>query len=246
MSTLSFSDGEELVLRCLTESSSQESIVVQWYRQGNDKEEILVIDSGDQSIPFPDDLQGRTKFSETNFTLTISALSPDDESVYWCVVLEDILFSDEDYPELEESSEDAVDTTEGEPNSKAEGGVEGEDYNGQFEDDKCFSRHEVRLIYRPSSHGRAGSSSGTDTGRGPESATPGPATPGPATPGPDPSSNATLFGVVGGIIGLVVIGALIGIVFKLKAKRTEDTASKVKYSESDGEVAGLAPEKNKP
>lgn len=222
---LKFSDGDEVDLKCLPEEGH---FSIQWYRQHGPDEDTLLVDSGDPSIPFPEDLRGRATFSEETFTLTISRLTPEDNRTYWCVVLEEITFLEEYNPAIDDEEDSEG---EGDTDSKAVG--ENEDYNAWEDEDKCLSRQVSHLIYKAPKDPRSGPKSTSKSESDPE---------------PESTTNPAVFGIVGGVIGLVILGAVIATVFKIRAKKRHDQARKdpVQYIGSEGEVAGLAPQNNRP
>ncbi|KAL2093458.1 hypothetical protein ACEWY4_010770 [Coilia grayii] len=231
--TMKFEEGEKVVLTCMPEEGQ---FSVQWYREDGPNEEALLADSGDPSILFPKDLEGRALFSEEKFTLTISRLTPADSRKYWCVILEEVEFTDGDYEGGEGGDEDNGEGPEVDIEFEAEGEAGGdaeEDFGGSWdEEDKCLSRRAITLIYKNYKDSR------------------GFEPPEPAEPtepsDPEPATNPAVFGIAGGVIGLVVLGAVIGAVLKVRAKQKQHQSGKVKYVGSGGEVNGLAPEKNKP
>ncbi|XP_041966582.1 uncharacterized protein LOC121724236 [Alosa sapidissima] len=248
-----FSEGGEVVLECMLQEGQ---FSVQWYRQNGSHEETLLSDSGDPSIDFPQDLQDRAAFSEEKFTLTISRLTPKDNRTYWCVVLEEIVFTDEDYTDVSvEGNEDNAEVDAEVDTNDDVAGESGEFGNTWEEEDKCLSRRVIHLVYKASldptgGSGKSGSGKGfdkdgPDKGRSLPSPGPDPFQPGPE-PEPEATTNPLVFAVAGGVIGLIVVGAVIAIVFKMRAKKNHEQAGKVECSIEKGEVAGLAPEKNRP
>ncbi|KAJ0069379.1 hypothetical protein NL108_004205 [Boleophthalmus pectinirostris] len=96
--------------------TSEDSYMVQWYRRQKSGEHELMFDSGDDSVPIPEDLSGRITLTKDE-QLIMSNVKRADEGMYWCVVLKGMLYlEDEDYSNGEEGEEidesDYEDTTD--------------------------------------------------------------------------------------------------------------------------------------
>lgn len=128
---------EEVTLHC--DIGQEDSYIVQWYRKEASGQQELIYDSGDESVPIPEDLRGRVNVSEDG--LTLSHVERKDEGMYWCVLLKGMVFlepEDEDYddevlPEDEEEGE--------------EGQEEGTD-DPWIEEDRCIFKQETYLCVR--------------------------------------------------------------------------------------------------
>lgn len=90
-----------------------DSYMVQWYRRQELGQQELIFDSGDDSVPLPDDLRGRVTLSGEDSELTLLEVKRADEGLYWCVVIKGAVFFD-DEDEYTDEYEDEDDSEWGE------------------------------------------------------------------------------------------------------------------------------------
>lgn len=127
----------EVTLQC--DIGQVDSYMVQWYRRRASGQQELICDSGDESVPFPEDLRGRVKLWDEDSALTISRVERADEGLYWCVVIKGAVILEDDEEYIDEYDEE-----EGE----GEGSL-----NTDWED-KCLFKQEIFVSVRQS-HSRA-------------------------------------------------------------------------------------------
>lgn len=120
----------EVTLKC--DIGKVDSYMVQWYRRQASGQQELICDSGDESVPLPEDLRGRVKLWDDDTALTISHVERADEELYWCVVIKGaVILEDDEY--IEEYDEE---DEEGEGN-----------LNTDWED-KCLFKQEIFVSVR--------------------------------------------------------------------------------------------------
>uniref|UniRef100_A0A3B4AHB0 Ig-like domain-containing protein n=1 Tax=Periophthalmus magnuspinnatus TaxID=409849 RepID=A0A3B4AHB0_9GOBI len=87
-------ENEGVTLYC--DISDADSYMVHWYRRLTPQQPELMYDSGDESVPIPEDLRGRWKISDDDSAFTLLNARREDEGVYWCVVLRGTIFLEDD------------------------------------------------------------------------------------------------------------------------------------------------------
>lgn len=190
-------EGESAMLNC--DVGKDVSQTVQWHRREPSGKNELIHDSKDETVPIPEDLRGRLSPSENGSSLTISHLEAKDQGTYWCVVLLDHWFLEDD-DDYKEDYED-------------EGAGEDEFSNDLYWDDtqKCIFKQETRLTSIPYSVRISE-----------------PATSKPETSLTDPSGVSNVTGyAVGGVVVvlLLVFGGIVAVIAKkrrAKAKATKN------------------------
>ncbi|TNN68022.1 Ig lambda chain V-V region DEL [Liparis tanakae] len=188
-------EGESALLNC--DVGKDVSQTVQWHRREPSGKNELIHDSKDETVPIPEDLRGRLSPSENGSSLTISHLEAKDQGTYWCVVLLDHGFLEDDDDDYKEDYED-------------EGAGEDEFSDGLYWDNtqKCIFKQETRLTSIPINV------------RIPE-----PATSKPETSQTDPSgvSNFAGYAVGGGVVVLLVCGGIFAVIAKKRRAKTNAT-----------------------
>lgn len=100
----------DVTLRC--DIGQVDSYMVYWYRRQASGEEELIYDSGDDSVPVPENLQERVILHDEDSQLTILGAQRADEGLYWCVVIKGAVFLED-----EDEYEDNYEEEEGEDGS---------------------------------------------------------------------------------------------------------------------------------
>lgn len=123
-------EGRDVSLDCDV-GEENDSQRVQWHRRKATGEHELICDSKQATVPIPEDLIGRLTLSEKGSSLAISHVNMEDQGVYWCVVLGDPEFLEDDYTDsfIEEGTD------------------EDDSYVGTFMDDpfRCIFKQETIL-----------------------------------------------------------------------------------------------------
>lgn len=103
-------ENKDVTLRC--DVGQVDSYMVQWYRRQASGQHELIYDSGDYSVPIPQDLRGRVKLWDEDSKLTILSVERADEELYWCVVIKGTVYL-EDEEEYADEYEEEGDEEEG-------------------------------------------------------------------------------------------------------------------------------------
>ncbi|KAL6107072.1 uncharacterized protein ACO6RY_10789 [Pungitius sinensis] len=122
-------EGGTTLLEC--DADKNDTQRVQWHRRQPSGIKELIHDSRDATVHIPGDLRGRLSLSEDGSLFKLSHLEARDQGVYWCVVLKDDLFLDEDADYTDEYDDE-------------EGVFEGGQYSHE-DTPKCIFKQETNL-----------------------------------------------------------------------------------------------------
>lgn len=127
-------ENQEVTISC--DIGQADSYMVQWYRMEPSGQQELIYDSGDESIPIPENLRGRVKTYDEDSELTILDVERADEGLYWCVVIKGAVFLEDDEEYTEEYEDE-----------------DGEEDGGMHSDweDKCLFKQETYVCVREES-----------------------------------------------------------------------------------------------
>ncbi|XP_069561330.1 uncharacterized protein [Brachyistius frenatus] len=189
-------EGGKISLECSVGKDGSQR--VEWHRRDLSGQYEVIHDSNDEPIPIPEALRGRLTLSEDGYSLTISDLEMSDRGEYWCIVLKNVFMEeDDDYEEEydgERTEEDAFSEDQYWPDTQ-----------------KCIFKKETTLtvLVKP---GR-----GTDSNFRaftPEIYT---------TAEPPAGNSITAYAVGGGLVGLLVVGAMVAVIAVKKRARVSAT-----------------------